>query len=71
MWLTGWLTYTVIVPAHADVEIAVHFERHAGLFMYHCHMLEHEENGMMGLLLVGAVAAASAPISLPTTDKER
>lgn len=46
---------TVIVPPRGRVEIAVHFERHAGLFMYHCHMLEHEEHGLMGQILVGAV----------------
>ncbi|MFX4305411.1 multicopper oxidase domain-containing protein [Exiguobacterium sp. A1_3_1] len=23
-----------------------------GVFMYHCHILEHEENGMMGQLKV-------------------
>ena len=43
---------TVIVPARGRVEIAVHFERHAGLFMYHCHMLEHKEHGLMGQILV-------------------
>ena len=29
------------------MELLVTFE-HSGLFMYHCHILEHEENGMMG-----------------------
>jgi len=23
-----------------------------GIFMYHCHILEHEDNGMMGQFLV-------------------
>lgn len=45
---------TVILAPGARVEIAVRFERHAGLFMYHCHMLEHEESGLMGQILVGA-----------------
>ncbi|WP_396128641.1 multicopper oxidase domain-containing protein [Exiguobacterium mexicanum] len=26
--------------------------RETGTFMYHCHILEHEENGMMGQLKV-------------------
>ena len=43
---------TVIVPAGATVEIAVHFDRHTGVFMYHCHMLEHEESGLMGQIQV-------------------
>jgi len=39
---------TVIVPAGVTVEIAVQFDEHGGVFMYHCHMLEHEESGLMG-----------------------
>jgi FtsP/CotA-like multicopper oxidase with cupredoxin domain len=43
---------TVIVPAGSTVEIAVRFDRHRGVFMYHCHMLEHEESGLMGQIEV-------------------
>ena len=39
---------TVIIPPGATVEIAVLFDEHLGVFMYHCHMLEHEESGLMG-----------------------
>jgi FtsP/CotA-like multicopper oxidase with cupredoxin domain len=39
---------TVIIPPGATVEIAVRFDEHLGVFMYHCHMLEHEESGLMG-----------------------
>uniref|UniRef100_UPI003565D17A multicopper oxidase domain-containing protein n=1 Tax=Ilyobacter sp. TaxID=3100343 RepID=UPI003565D17A len=38
---------TVLVDPGETVELLVEF-RHAGLFMYHCHILEHEDMGMMG-----------------------
>ncbi len=28
-------------------QILVHFQRYQGLFLYHCHNLEHEDLGMM------------------------
>lgn len=42
----GWKD-TVLVNPDEQVELLVTFD-HPGLFMYHCHILEHEENGMMG-----------------------
>jgi len=41
---------TVNVPEHESVRIVVRFEDYAGKWMFHCHILEHEENGMMGIL---------------------
>ena len=38
---------TVMVLTGETVELLVEF-RHPGLFMYHCHILEHEDMGMMG-----------------------
>lgn len=38
---------TVFVDTGEEVEILVRFS-HPGIFMYHCHILEHEDNGMMG-----------------------
>lgn len=38
---------TVLVNAGEEVTILVRFT-HPGIFMYHCHILEHEDNGMMG-----------------------
>jgi blue copper oxidase len=29
------------------VRVRVRFPRHEGLFLYHCHNLEHEDMGMM------------------------
>ncbi|MBE0450782.1 MAG: multicopper oxidase domain-containing protein [Clostridia bacterium] len=46
----GWKD-TVYVRANETVRIIVKFEKE-GLFMYHCHILEHEEAGMMGQLEV-------------------
>lgn len=38
---------TVFVDLGEEVKIRVRFT-HPGIFMYHCHILEHEDNGMMG-----------------------
>lgn len=43
---------TVNVPADETVEIAVSFDGFAGSWLFHCHILEHAERGMMGLLEV-------------------
>lgn len=42
----GW-TDTVLVLPHETVRLHVHFTRHPGLYLYHCHVLEHEDIGMM------------------------
>jgi FtsP/CotA-like multicopper oxidase with cupredoxin domain len=42
----GW-TDTVLVLPNETVRIQITFSRHAGLFLYHCHILEHEDMGMM------------------------
>ena len=31
--------------------------RHPGLYLYHCHILEHEDMGMMRNFRVGAISA--------------
>ena len=46
----GWKD-TVFVGTGETVRLIVRF-RFAGLYMYHCHILEHEEAGMMGQLEV-------------------
>ncbi|MDZ7778530.1 MAG: multicopper oxidase domain-containing protein [Gemmatimonadota bacterium] len=45
-WETG-LKDTVLVFPSERVEVAVRFEEHPGLFLMHCHNLEHEDMGMM------------------------
>ena len=43
---------TVNVPKHETVRFIVRFDDYPGKWMYHCHILDHEENGMMGILEV-------------------
>jgi len=38
---------TVLVLPGERVRVQVRFDAHAGLFLYHCHNLEHEDMGMM------------------------
>jgi FtsP/CotA-like multicopper oxidase with cupredoxin domain len=38
---------TVLVWPGETVELALRFEHHAGLYVLHCHNLEHEDAGMM------------------------
>ena len=42
----GW-TDTVLVLPQESVRIRVTFSSHRGLYLYHCHILEHEDMGMM------------------------
>ena len=41
---------SVNVPRHSKVRFAVRFENHPGKWMFHCHILDHEDMGMMGIL---------------------
>ncbi len=41
---------SVNVPRHGKVRFAVRFENHPGRWMFHCHILDHEDMGMMGIL---------------------
>ena len=54
-WETG-LKDTVLLLPDERVEIAVRFARHPGLFLVHCHNLEHEDHGMMANFAVTASA---------------
>jgi FtsP/CotA-like multicopper oxidase with cupredoxin domain len=42
----GW-TDTVLVLPGESVRVQVPFTRHRGVYLYHCHILEHEDMGMM------------------------
>lgn len=42
----------VNVPRRSTVRFVVRFDRYPGLWMFHCHILEHEDAGMMGVLQV-------------------
>jgi bilirubin oxidase len=41
---------TVNVPRHESVRFVVRYTDFAGRWMYHCHILTHEDHGMMGML---------------------
>lgn len=43
---------TINVPAHTTARLAMQFDERPGYWMYHCHILDHAEVGMMGHLHV-------------------
>jgi FtsP/CotA-like multicopper oxidase with cupredoxin domain len=43
---------TVNVPKHETVRFVVRFDDFGGKWMFHCHILTHEDHGMMGVLLL-------------------
>ena len=43
---------TVNVPKHETVRIIVRYDDNPGRWMFHCHILDHEDHGMMGILEV-------------------
>lgn len=43
---------TVLLLPGQEIKIAVSFEDYTGIYMYHCHFLEHEDQGMMGQFLI-------------------
>jgi FtsP/CotA-like multicopper oxidase with cupredoxin domain len=49
----GWKD-TVLVQPNETVRFIGHFDPaiNLGTYMYHCHILEHEEAGMMGTFLI-------------------
>lgn len=49
----GWKDTVLVMPGER-VRILLGFADYPGLFLYHCHMLEHEDTGMMRNYLVKA-----------------
>jgi suppressor of ftsI len=43
---------TVVIPQHGSVTVLIDFEDYTGKFVYHCHILNHEDHGMMGTIVV-------------------
>jgi FtsP/CotA-like multicopper oxidase with cupredoxin domain len=43
---------TIDVPSESSLRIAVRFDERPGVWMYHCHILDHADSGMMGHLFV-------------------
>lgn len=48
---SGWKDTVLVMPGE-EVEIIKPFQDYKGLFLYHCHNLEHEDLGMMRQFLV-------------------
>ncbi|PZN77062.1 MAG: bilirubin oxidase, partial [Candidatus Methylumidiphilus alinenensis] len=42
----GWKDVVLVMPGE-KVTLLKRFDDYKGLFLYHCHNLEHEEMGMM------------------------
>ena len=42
----------VNVPKHETARFIVRYDNYAGKWMFHCHILDHEDHGMMGVLEV-------------------
>ena len=51
--LTAWRD-TVLVKRNETVRIRIPFQDFAGKTVYHCHILDHEDLGMMGNLMIQA-----------------
>jgi FtsP/CotA-like multicopper oxidase with cupredoxin domain len=49
----GWKDTVLVMPGER-VRVLLQFADYSGLFLYHCHMLEHEDTGMMRNYLVKA-----------------
>jgi FtsP/CotA-like multicopper oxidase with cupredoxin domain len=45
-WETGWKD-TVLLNDRETVEVLIRFDSYRGLYLMHCHKLEHEDMGMM------------------------
>ena len=43
---SGWKDTVLVMPGE-EIEIIKPFQHYTGLFLYHCHNLEHEDMGMM------------------------
>jgi FtsP/CotA-like multicopper oxidase with cupredoxin domain len=42
----GWHDTVLVMPGE-NVKVMMKFEDYTGLYLYHCHNLEHEDMGMM------------------------
>jgi FtsP/CotA-like multicopper oxidase with cupredoxin domain len=42
----GWKDTVLLMPGER-IRILVDFDDYPGMFLYHCHNLEHEDMGMM------------------------
>jgi FtsP/CotA-like multicopper oxidase with cupredoxin domain len=45
-WERGWKD-TVLLEAGETIDVLIRFDRFRGIYLIHCHKLEHEDHGMM------------------------
>ena len=50
---------TVNVPMKSTLRLLVTFDERPGEWMFHCHILDHADGGLMGTVLVGDVKPAT------------
>ena len=50
---------TVDVPLEQTVRFVVRFDDRQGTWMYHCHILDHADGGMMGVVELGVTAGST------------
>ncbi len=69
-YLRGWKD-TVFLPPGREVELLLHFADYAdpdAPYMFHCHLLRHEDSGMMGQFVV--VRPGAEPGSMEGMDMD-
>jgi FtsP/CotA-like multicopper oxidase with cupredoxin domain len=49
----GWKDTVLVMPGER-VRVLMRFDGYPGLFLYHCHNLEHEDMGMMRNFMIKA-----------------
>jgi FtsP/CotA-like multicopper oxidase with cupredoxin domain len=59
---------TVNVPMKTTVRILVSFDERPGEWMFHCHILDHADGGLMGTVVVGDVTPSPHVHKLPPPD---
>jgi hypothetical protein len=53
---------TVNVPANGTVRLLVRFDEREGEWMYHCHILDHAEGGLMSVVRLSRPGEAPPPL---------
>ena len=64
LYRSGWKD-TITIPGEGWGRILVRFDDHPGVYLFHCHMLEHGDHHMMAQFeIVGPNDFRSSPVSL-------
>jgi L-ascorbate oxidase len=68
--LKGMFKDTIWVKAGYTVKIRTRYERYIGDFVLHCHILDHEDEGMMQNVAVVLPGGTSASVNGPLADPQ-